>query len=26
LAVSHDKELLDVICDDILFFNEINNL
>ncbi len=26
LAVSHDDELLDVICDDILKFNEINNL
>lgn len=26
LAVSHDPELLEVICDDILFFNEINNL
>ena len=26
LAVSHDKELLDVICDDILYFNEINGL
>ena len=26
LAVSHDKELLDVICDDILKFDEINNL
>ena len=26
LAVSHDKELLDVICDDILYFNEINRL
>lgn len=26
LAVSHDKELLDVICDDILYFNEINQL
>lgn len=26
LAVSHDEELLDVICDDILQFSEINNL
>lgn len=26
LAVSHDEELLDVLCDDILKFNEINNL
>lgn len=26
LAVSHDPELLEVICDDILFFDEINNL
>jgi peptide/nickel transport system ATP-binding protein len=26
LAVSHDPELLDVICDDILYFDEINNL
>ena len=26
LAVSHDKELLEVICDDILYFNEINHL
>ena len=26
LAVSHDEELLDVICDDILKFDEINNL
>ena len=26
LAVSHDEKLLDVICDDILYFNEINNL
>lgn len=26
LAVSHDPELLDVICDDIVYFNEINNL
>lgn len=26
LAVSHDPELLEVICDDILLFNEINNL
>lgn len=26
LAVSHDDELLDVICDDILKFDEINNL
>ncbi|WP_405265694.1 ABC transporter ATP-binding protein [Methanobrevibacter sp.] len=26
LAVSHDHELLEVICDDILFFDEINNL
>ena len=26
LAVSHDKDLLDVICDDILYFNEINHL
>ncbi len=26
LAVSHDKKLLDVICDDILYFDEINNL
>ena len=26
LAVSHDEELLEVICDDILHFNEINNL
>ncbi len=26
LAVSHDPELLEVICDDILYFNEINNL
>lgn len=26
LAVSHDPELLEVICDDILEFNEINNI
>ena len=26
LAVSHDKELLEVVCDDILYFNEINHL
>ena len=26
LAVSHDKELLEVFCDDILYFDEINNL
>ncbi|WP_298501535.1 ABC transporter ATP-binding protein [uncultured Methanobrevibacter sp.] len=26
LAVSHDPELLEVVCDDILMFNEINNL
>ena len=26
LAVSHDKDLLEVICDDILYFNEINHL
>jgi peptide/nickel transport system ATP-binding protein len=26
LAVSHDEELLEVICDDILHFKEINNL
>ena len=26
LAVSHDKELLDVICDEILYFDELNNL
>lgn len=26
LAVSHDKDLLEVICDDILYFNEINKL
>ena len=26
LVVSHDPELLEVICDDILFFDEINNL
>ncbi|MBE6508630.1 MAG: ATP-binding cassette domain-containing protein [Methanobrevibacter sp.] len=26
LAVSHDEELLDVLCDDILKFNEINNI
>ena len=26
LAVSHDPELLDVICDDIVYFNDINNL
>lgn len=26
LAVSHDKELLDVLCDDILYFDELNNL
>ena len=26
LAVSHDPELLEVICDDILQFHEINNL
>ena len=26
LAVSHDKDLLDVICDDILYFKEINQL
>jgi peptide/nickel transport system ATP-binding protein len=26
LAVSHDDELLDVFCDDILLFKEINNL
>ena len=26
LAVSHDPELLEVICDDILYFNEINNI
>ena len=26
LAVSHDPELLEVICDDIFYFDEINNL
>lgn len=26
LAVSHDPELLDVICDDIVYFKDINNL
>ena len=26
LAVSHDKDLLEVVCDDILYFNEINKL
>ena len=26
LAVSHDPELLEVICDDILYFDEINKL
>ena len=26
LAVSHDEELLEVICDDILHFNEINGV
>ena len=26
LAVSHDKDLLDVICDDILYFKELNHL
>ena len=26
LAVSHDKDLLDVICDDILYFKDINHL
>ena len=26
MAVSHDKELLEVICDDVLFFNEINQI
>ena len=26
LAVSHDPELLEVVCDEILHFNEINNL
>ncbi|WP_297979897.1 ATP-binding cassette domain-containing protein [uncultured Methanobrevibacter sp.] len=26
LAVSHDIELLEVICDDILYFNEINHI
>lgn len=26
LAVSHDPELLEVICDDILHFNDINNI
>ena len=26
LAVSHDPELLEGVCDDILYFNEINNL
>lgn len=26
LAVSHDSELLEVICDDILYFDEINNI
>ena len=26
LAVSHDQDLLEVICDDILSFDEINNL
>ena len=26
LAVSHDKDLLDVICDDILYFKDINKL
>ena len=26
LAVSHDKELLEVFCDDILYFDEVNNL
>ena len=26
LAVSHDEDLLEVICDDIIYFDEINNL
>jgi peptide/nickel transport system ATP-binding protein len=26
LAVSHDPELLEVICDEILLFKDINNL
>ena len=26
LAVSHDKELLEVLCDDILYFEDINDL
>jgi len=26
MAVSHDKDLLEVICDDVLFFNEINQI
>ena len=26
LAVSHDPELLEVVCDDILYFKDINNL
>lgn len=26
LAVSHDPELLDVICDDIVYFKDINNI
>lgn len=26
LAVSHDKELLEVLCDEILYFDEVNNL
>lgn len=26
LAVSHDKELLEVLCDDILYFEDINGL
>ena len=26
LAVSHDEDLLEVICDDIVYFDEINNI
>ena len=26
LAVSHDKDLLEVVCDEILYFNEINKI
>ena len=26
LAVSHDNDLLEVICDDIIFFDDINNI